>query len=95
MKSLISFLNSTDKKDQQIRQLKEENLLLRQEIIKLKEAISPLTRIGIRVQDMKMILDPIAAILDKEIEKQKKNLPDTAFRTSGTTASSPVTNRRY
>lgn len=78
MRPIFSFLRSS----------KSEIELLRKENKLLKEAVSPLTSLGIPVESLAEILRPIANILKSEIEKRRY---EASFNDSGRSASSPVT----
>jgi hypothetical protein len=64
----------------EIQRLRQENKLLR-------EAISPLTSLGIPVGNISTILRPYADSLKPMLKKMK---PESSFRSSGTSASSPI-----
>lgn len=93
MSKLFDFFSRSKKNKETIYQLEEENLSLKRDIEKLKEAISPLTKLGIRTTEIKPLISPFASYLKIEIKKHNKDLPDTSYRTSAQASSSPVRNK--
>ncbi|HBC80359.1 MAG TPA: hypothetical protein DEO60_15265 [Bacteroidales bacterium] len=80
MKSIFSLLRFRQK---EIDILHKENKLL-------KDAVNPLTSLGIPIENLADFLRPIAKVLKSEIEKKRH---EAAFHDSGK-ASSPVTSPR-
>jgi hypothetical protein len=80
MKSLFSFLKFRQK---EIDLLSKENKLL-------KDAVYPLTSLGIPIENLADIIRPIAKILKSEIEKKHH---DASYHDTGRSSSSPLEGR--
>jgi hypothetical protein len=86
MKSVFNFLKSS----------RSENDLLRKENKLLREAVFPLTSLGIPIENLAELLRPIANILKSEIEKKRYEASyNDSGRSSSSPASSPKTNFRW
>jgi hypothetical protein len=81
MKSLFSFLKSRQK---EINLLRKENKLL-------KEAVLPLTSLGIPIEKLADVLKPFAVFLKSEIERLRH---EASYRSPGRSSSSPITSPR-
>ena len=77
MKSVFSFLKSS----------KSEIDLLRKENKLLREAVFPLTSLGIPIENLAELLKPVANILKPEIEKKRY---EASYNDSGRSSSSPA-----
>lgn len=77
-----------------IKALQHDKESLLEENKSLKDAISPLTKLGFNISEIKGILDPYAAYIKTEIDKEvQKNKSEAVYHGHGASASSAIGTR--